>query len=77
MSEDWRKFLNDPETNERAKHTDALCALQIMVNMGWMNEAMYVRGMAFLERYKAGIPVHRDGLRVSETPDGPDIREKK
>lgn len=39
MSEDWRKFLNDPETNERAKHTDALCALQIMVNMGWMNEA--------------------------------------
>jgi hypothetical protein len=60
----WRDALDDPETNERLKHIDALLALQICVHKGWMNEAMYARGKAFLDRFIAGIADHRDRLYV-------------
>jgi hypothetical protein len=60
----WRAALSDPETNERLKHIDALLALQIAIDKGWMNEAMYARGKAFLDRFIARIPVHRDRLYI-------------
>jgi hypothetical protein len=61
----WREALDDPATNERMQHIDALLALQIAVNKGWMNEAMYARGTAFLNRFVAEIPaVHRDRLHI-------------
>jgi hypothetical protein len=60
----WRDLLNDPETGEKLKHVDALLALQICVDKGWMTEAMYARGKAFLDRFIAGFADHRDGLYV-------------
>jgi hypothetical protein len=54
---DWREALNDPETNERLKHVDALLALQIAVGAGdTLNEACHARGQAFLDRFIAGLP---------------------
>jgi hypothetical protein len=60
----WRDALDDPDTNQRMQHIDALLALQICVDKGWMNEAMYARGKAFLDRFIAGFKVHHDGLYV-------------
>ena len=71
----------DPETDERLANVDAMLALQIMLDHGWMNEAMYARGLAYIDRCRANIPVFKDGLRVGETPQtavriSPPVSEK-
>lgn len=44
---------------------DALLALQVATGKGWMNETMYRRGEAFLQRFVGGIPSnYKDGLTV-------------